>query len=350
MIECRTLLMEWYQANKRPLPWRESKNPYFIWLSEIILQQTRVEQGTPYFLRFKKHFPEISVLAYAPEDEVLKLWQGLGYYSRARNLHYAAQQVMNEFGGKFPSNYQQIIKLKGVGPYTAAAISSIAFSEAKAAVDGNVTRVISRLFGIIEPVNTGSRPKEIQLLADELLDRNAPGDFNQAIMEFGAIQCTPKKPSCESCPISSFCVAHKSGIVNNIPLKEKKIIRRSRFLHYLILSDGNDVLIQQRTGKDIWQGLFEFPMIETDEDEELNLKQLDDFVKKDLIIEKINKEKKHILSHQDLWARFYHIKTELKNLEIYQRVSIQELHTFALPRLIDRYLEFNVLNDEKNEH
>lgn len=343
--ESRSEILDWYNQNKRTLPWRESGDPYLIWLSEIILQQTRVEQGTPYYLAFSDRFKTVTDLANAAQDDILKMWQGLGYYSRARNLHAAAQQVRDQFGGVFPDNYDEIITLKGVGPYTAAAISSIAFNEAKAVVDGNVIRVIARLFGIEQAVNTTPVQKQIQQLADELLDVKNPGDFNQAMMEFGALFCAPKKPSCESCPLKMNCIAFKEDKVGSIPFKEKKLKRRSRFFHFLILKEVGNVLIEQRGPNDIWQGLFQFPLMETETDQELSREDLQQELKAEVEIEKIDVVKKHVLSHQDLYAKFYHLQADLNKVVNYKQVSINELHTFALPRLIDRYLESVVLDN-----
>jgi A/G-specific adenine glycosylase len=340
----KVLLTQWYELNKRTLPWRDSGDAYRIWLSEIILQQTRVEQGTPYYLAFTNRFKTITELADASEDEILKLWQGLGYYSRARNLHAAAKQIKNEHGGKFPTSYDSIIQLKGVGPYTAAAISSIAFNEAKAVVDGNVIRVISRLFGIEEAVNNAQVQKQIQALADELLDQDKPGMFNQAMMEFGALYCTPKSSNCAECVLSTFCIAKQNNLVDAIPFKEKKLKRRSRFFHFIVFENEGKTFLQQRGEKDVWQGLFQFPLIETESDFELDSDMINENLKSEIQINKVAQVKKHVLSHQDLWGRFYHVSGEIQNVSNYKLVSINELHTFALPRLIDRYLETEPFN------
>lgn len=337
-------LNRWYQHHMRELPWRETKDPYLIWLSEIILQQTRVEQGMPYYLRFRETFPSVSALAKAPEDAVMKLWQGLGYYSRARNLHAAAKQVVSEFGGQFPSGYAGLLTLKGVGPYTAAAIASIAYNEPKAVVDGNVIRVISRLFGIEKPVNEAAVQKRIATVAQSLLDRTHPGEHNQAIMDFGAMQCIPKNPNCRICPLRNHCEAHRAGLVDLLPKKTSKTKRRTRFLHFFITSDGDHILLQKRDTNDIWAGLYQFPMMETEHDNELSAKTISDHVGCDLLtVDRVNKARKHVLSHQDLFARFYHAR--VKNLEtsLLEATKTSELHRFALPRLIDRYLEHHDL-------
>lgn len=342
--EITETLLRWYVQHKRELPWRETKDAYLIWLSEIILQQTRVEQGMPYYLQFREAFPTVSELADAPEDTVMKLWQGLGYYSRARNLHAAAKQVVSEFNGQFPTDYAGLIQLKGVGPYTAAAIASIAFDEPKAVVDGNVIRVISRLFGIQEPVNESATQKRIAALAESLLDHRQPGEHNQAIMDFGALQCVPKSPNCQACPLLDDCEAHRLGLVGVLPKKTSKTKRRTRFLHFLVASDGEQLLLQKRGTDDIWAGLYQFPMKETEQDLELSTKDVGDHLgNKVQTIDRVTIAKKHVLSHQDLFARFYHVR--VKNLETspFEAIKTSELHRFALPRLIDRYLEHHDL-------
>ena len=230
-----------YQKIKRDLPWRSGKDPYFIWISEIVLQQTRVDQGTPYYLALTERFPTVTDLAKANEEEVLKYWQGLGYYSRARNLHAAAKQVVDQFNGEFPSDHKTLLSLKGIGPYTAAAISSICNNEAVATVDGNVHRVLSRIFGIEDPIDTTAGKKKFQQLASEMLDRTDPGTHNQAMMEFGALVCTPKKPSCSSCPIMNDCVALIEGKVFNLPFKEKKLTKRDRYFYYIDLRQNGNI-------------------------------------------------------------------------------------------------------------
>lgn len=330
----------WYTQHRRTLPWRVSKDPYLIWLSEVILQQTRVEQGIPYFLKFKDAFPHVQALANAEADHVMKLWQGLGYYSRARNLHTAAKQVATQHEGIFPSTYAEIIRLKGIGPYTAAAIASIAFEEPRAVVDGNVIRVVSRLFGIAEPVNESSVLRDIHGLADMLLNHSSPGEHNQAMMEFGAIHCTPASPACHRCPVAEFCAARARGMVNLIPRKLKKLKRKTRYLHYIIAVDGNHVPLRRRGTDDIWAGLYEFPLVETHEPGVLSTAEIKEVLDcETLAVQTVNPLKKHVLTHQDILATFYHVHT--KNLKPggYDLVKTGEVHTFALSRLIDRYLE-----------
>lgn len=333
---------KWYSQNLRDLPWRSTQNPYFIWLSEVILQQTRVEQGTPYYYRFIDRFPTVKDLAEANESDVLKLWEGLGYYSRARNLHTAAKTVQNDFGGKFPTNYNDIRNLKGIGDYTAAAIASLAFNLPHAVVDGNVYRVLSRYFGIETPIDSTKGKKEFYQLANELIDKKDPGQYNQAVMEFGAIQCTPKKPNCMYCPLQTSCAAFNNGTVDSLPVKEKKTKVRDRYFNYLVLTLNEKVYITQRVEKDIWKGLYEFPLIETSKAlKDGKLPDLPEWLKKsDLILRSSSKEYKHILSHQRIFTRFFTLelnnKIDSKNLML---VKESELSDFAFPRLILRFLD-----------
>jgi len=351
MILARSRLQNWYTENKRDLPWRSEPTPYHIWLSEIILQQTRVAQGMDYYLRFVDAFPTVYLLASAEEDQILKLWQGLGYYNRARNLHAAAKQVVKMHGGIFPDQYQGLLELKGVGPYTAAAIASIAYQLPHAAVDGNVIRVIARLHGIETPVDQGPTLKDIQGLADAFLSKELPGDHNQAMMELGAMICTPRKPNCVACPLRPECKAQKLGLIEVIPVKSKKVKRRSRYFHYLIVNDGEKTAIQQRNEKDIWAGLYEFPLIETAVDESLTDEEIKAHFGLDRInVIRVNPAAKHVLSHQDIHTRFYHVALSLDQVANCKLVTFEELHTFALPRLIDRYLENNSPIDGKKRH
>ncbi|MGY8943774.1 MAG: A/G-specific adenine glycosylase, partial [Flavobacteriales bacterium] len=255
-------LIYWYLQNNRELPWRKSKNPYFIWLSEIMLQQTRVAQGLAYYLKFTTSFPTVFDLAKADESTVLKMWQGLGYYSRARNLHFSAKQISKELNGVFPSTYEEIIKLKGIGDYTASAISSICFNEPTAVVDGNVYRVLSRYFGINTPTNSTLGIKEFKTLAQTLIDTSQPGTYNQALMDFGALHCKPQNPLCETCPFSDSCVAFEKKLTKELPVKEKKIKVRKRYFNFLVIkTDAHKTILTERKGKGIWQGLYQFPLI-----------------------------------------------------------------------------------------
>lgn len=261
-------LTDWYLTYKRELPWRNTTDPYLIWLSEIMLQQTRVAQGLPYFLTFVEHFPQVSDLAAANEEKVLRLWQGLGYYSRARNLHKTAQHVAFNLAGKFPDNYKALLTLPGIGEYTAAAVASFAYGEPVPVVDGNVYRVLSRYFGIQSDIAVPATRKEFSALALELMPKNAPALFNQAIMEFGALQCVPKNPDCSVCPLSGGCLALKYNNVDKLPIKSRKAKPKSRFFHYLVyIDEARQTRIVKRTDKGIWRNLYEFPVIETVQEE-----------------------------------------------------------------------------------
>ncbi|MEQ9188057.1 MAG: A/G-specific adenine glycosylase [Cryomorphaceae bacterium] len=351
MTASRTALRNWYLENKRDLPWRDDPSAYKTWLSEIILQQTRVAQGLDYYLRFVEQFPSVEHLAAAHEDQVLKLWQGLGYYSRARNLHAAAKRVVEAYEGHFPDSYEALLSLKGVGPYTAAAIASIAFGLPHAVVDGNVIRVITRLHGIEAAVELGQTAREIQRLADDFLDHHHPGDHNQAIMELGATLCTPRSPHCPACPLNNTCMAFKNGTAERIPVKRKKVKRRARYFHYLIGIESGKVAIQRRDTNDIWAGLYEFPLIETENKGMLSKDALEaGFNVDQMQVHRVNAGPKHVLSHQDIFAHFYHASFPLVKTAGYRIVSLEELHTFALPRLIDRYLENYDSNGGKKRH
>ena len=315
-------LILWYLQNKRDLPWRNTVNPYFIWLSEIILQQTRVAQGLPYFLRFTQAFPTVFDLAKASEEDVLKLWQGLGYYSRARNLHKTAQQVAFEFNGEFPKTYTELLKLKGIGEYTAAAIASFSYNESVPVVDGNVYRVLSRYFEVETDIASSGAKKEFTQLASELLPKGKANLFNQAIMEFGALQCVPKNPDCGNCVFNNSCAALQKKKVAVLPVKSKKVKVRTRHFNYLVFSDEIDnTLIQKRTQKGIWHNLYEFPLLETEtvmtEKELLKLLQNQQFVANEVLdIHRYNSETTtHKLTHQHLNINFWKIgvKEKLEN-------------------------------------
>lgn len=338
MAEFQVLITDWYRRNKRDLPWRNTTDPYLIWLSEIILQQTRVDQGKSYFEKFKTNYPTVIDLANASEQNILNDWQGLGYYSRARNMKVSANQVLDQFDGVFPSTFDEIKKLKGVGPYTAAAIASFAFNEKVAVVDGNVYRVLSRIFDIEKPIDSSEGIKAFQQLANTLIPDKNPGEFNQAIMEFGALHCTPTNPSCTDCPFEFSCEARAKNIISVRPVKKSKTKVRNRFFNYAIFENENEIVVQKRENKDIWQHLFEFPLYETNE--RLSTDQVVTHFEHlyQLEHQKISTEFKHILSHQHLFARFIHfneIPKSLKNLSIPKN----DLENHPLPRLIDRYLE-----------
>ncbi|GHB57100.1 A/G-specific adenine glycosylase [Persicitalea jodogahamensis] len=307
-------LIQWYHRHHRDLPWRQTTDPYKIWLSEIILQQTRVVQGMPYYLRFVEKYPTVQDLARADEQDVLRLWQGLGYYSRARNMHYTARQVVGEFGGKFPDSYSGLLKLKGVGEYTAAAIASFAFNEAVPAVDGNVYRVLARIFGIKTDIMHSSAKREFTAAAQRLIPADDPATFNQAMIEFGAIQCQPVAPDCLLCPFNESCYAFENGMQSFLPVKSKKAKARNRYLNYLVLEKGGLIAMKERIKKDVWKGLYDFPIIETLQEaqapEDLagegGLESL--MMAGRLIVP--DKTYVHLLSHQKLHVKFWQIKVE----------------------------------------
>ncbi|MFY0675027.1 MAG: A/G-specific adenine glycosylase [Bacteroidia bacterium] len=330
-------LLEWYRVNGRSLPWRETKDPYKVWLSEIILQQTRVNQGLPYYLKFVNNYPNVRSLASANEQQVLNDWQGLGYYSRARNLHAAAKQVVNEFNGQFPSTYEDIITLKGVGEYTAAAISSIAFNEPRAVLDGNVFRVLARVFNMHEDIAASASRKIFQAKADEFLDKANPAQFNQAIMDFGALQCTPKSPACITCPLNMLCEGLEKGKVNQLPVKTKKVKRRTRYFHFFREEGKTTIYLRTRSLKDIWQGLMELPLIES-EDQELSKQECSTLLSVDEKPE-LEFSKLHKLSHQDIHARFYKVKGRLKLTGEYEEIDSESLGQKPVPRLIEEYFQ-----------
>ena len=309
-------LIYWYLQTKRDLPWRKTRDPYLVWLSEIILQQTRVSQGMSYYLTFSSVFPTVEDLANAEESKVLKMWQGLGYYSRARNLHFTAKYVSNELSGVFPTSYKELIKLKGIGDYTASAISSICFDEPAAVVDGNVYRVLSRFFKIETPINSTKGIKEFKDLAQSLLDTTKPGVYNQAIMDFGALQCKPKSPNCYECPMSTNCIAFENKLVKQLPTKEKKLkIKKKYFNFFVFVTKKNKTIFEERKGKGIWQGLYQFPLIETINEVHVeDLDNLPDFqalVPENAVIQLFNENSIiHKLSHQHLFTKFWIIKTD----------------------------------------
>lgn len=340
-------LIDWYLEHKREMPWRETKNPYFIWLSEIILQQTRVAQGLPYYLAFTQAYPTVQQLAAAPQEDVLKLWQGLGYYSRARNLHATAQMVIDNYNGVFPDNYTELLKLKGVGDYTASAIASICYNEPTAVVDGNVYRVLSRVFGIDTPINSSQGVKEFKQLATELLDKKRPADFNQAIMEFGAIQCTPKNPYCLHCVFSDRCAALQENKIHELPVKINKTKVKKRYLNYMFINTGNgETVLHERKGKGIWQGLYEFPVIEADgewgEDRfRESVKNHNLFQEiKDMEITRYNDTPIiHKLSHQHLYTTFWIIDVAEIDGETILTHTIRD---YPVPVLIANFIEKNI--------
>ena len=347
-------LCEWYDAHKRDLPWRHSRDPYIIWISEIILQQTRVAQGLDYFNRFVERFPDIRSLAEASEDEVLKYWQGLGYYSRARNLHAAARFMAEHYDARFPQTYPEVRALKGIGDYTAAAIVSFAWNLPYAVVDGNVYRVLARFFGIDTPIDTGAGKKYFAELAQRLLPPKRAGLHNQAIMELGALQCVPQAPACTACPLADACVAYANQSVSLFPVKQGRTKTRDRFFHYFYIIYNGKTFLQKRTKNDIWKGLYEFPLIETDEAcEWTELSHTNEF---DRLFSGISKRMlrsvsplyKHVLSHQTLYTTFYQLEiNEAGGLpHDFDQVPIEGLDQYAVPRLIQKYLD-SLVRDTK---
>ncbi|RYM32551.1 A/G-specific adenine glycosylase [Brumimicrobium glaciale] len=330
----------WYRQNHRNLPWRDTKNPYKIWLSEVIMQQTRVDQGKSYYYKFIENYPDVFSLASADEQEVLRLWQGLGYYSRARNLHSAAQQVVNDFDGVFPNTYKDIKSLKGVGDYTASAIASFAYDLPYAVLDGNAFRVLSRYFNDNTPIDTGQGAKLFKTYAEEVLNREDPAEFNQAIMEIGAMVCKPKNPDCENCPLADTCLAFNEGDPLQLPVKSKKVKVTTRHFHYLIYP-SQDIQLIKREGKGIWQNMYEFPVLEL-EDKKLK-KEVSAIVKDKYGVNIIKRifDERHILTHQHINATFWEVDEMLKGDTIIV-TDLNLINDLPLPRLIERFLENNV--------
>jgi A/G-specific adenine glycosylase len=334
-------ILSWYSKNKRPLPWRKTKDPYKIWLSEIILQQTRVAQGLPYYEKFVIAYPCVEDLAAAKEEDILKLWQGLGYYSRARNLHATAKIVTSEFNGNFPSTYIDLLKLKGIGDYTASAIASICYNEARPVVDGNVYRVLARYYGIDLPINETKGIKYFKELAIEIMDAKEIADYNQGIMEFGAKQCTPQKPDCNSCPLSVSCVGLQQNKIKELPLKIKKGKIRKRYFNYLVLVDGlGNTLLNKRIANGIWKNLFEFPLIESikllEEQEvraeitnttKINFKNLFSWQEQPII---------HKLSHQHIITTFWIVET---SHELPNGIPLGKIEAYPVPVLMAEFIE-----------
>ncbi|RIW18131.1 A/G-specific adenine glycosylase [Algoriphagus lacus] len=332
-------IISWYKANPRELPWRGTTDPYKIWLSEIILQQTRVAQGLPYYYAFSETYPTVKDLALAPESEVLRLWQGLGYYSRARNLHSCAKFIWYELGGIFPNTYSELLKLKGVGSYTAAAISSFAFGEVKAVVDGNVFRVLARYFGIDTDIASGKAKIEFETLANKLIPNENPGEYNQAIMDFGARLCVPKNPDCPKCPLKETCFAYQKNLVKDLPVKINKTKVKERNLHYYVIRCGENWVWKKRKSGDIWEGLHDFPHSEGEPAPYLGISE-----EKPRLIPK---KYRHILSHQRLNASFSELEIPLeKHQELskwcenegYLLVAENEIEYLAKPKLIVNFL------------
>jgi len=344
------ILLEWYKLNQRARPWRESRDPYLIWISEVILQQTRVGQGLKYYLRFIERFPAIEDLARSEEKEVLKAWQGLGYYSRARNLHAAAKDIFFNQNGVFPKTYDEMVRLKGIGPYTAAAIASIAFDQPYPVVDGNVLRFLSRYFGIKVPVNKFQGKKMIHNKAFSLIDQNQPGTFNQAIMEFGALQCRPGRPDCKSCPLKTSCYANINDEVDLLPVTSKAKRQRIRHFYYLVITGKDEkgarqICLKKREGKDVWKNLYDFPLIETERKiPEKTLFYSSEWKKlihgRTLVLTGKSRIYKHILTHQVIYSRFFIYRQTgvLYSNPPCIAVSLDEIDNYPVPRLVEQFL------------
>jgi A/G-specific adenine glycosylase len=341
------ILLDWNRtANYRQMPWKGEKDPYLVWLSEIILQQTRVEQGLPYFERFKETYPTVKKLADAPEDDVMRLWQGLGYYSRARNLHATAKHIAYELKGVFPSTYPDIVKLKGIGPYTAAAIASFVFGERQAVVDGNVIRVLSRVYGISLPFDTTEGKKEFSALAQKLISHECPGEYNQAIMDFGAQICVPASPKCDGCPFSDRCLAYKENRQDELPVRAKRIVKKERFFYYLVLKNDKEIIISKRGAGDIWHGLYELPMIEFIKPQKNLKKAVAEYLGQPIDALDYSKPYTQQLTHQTIQSVFIFVDLpDFQDIAIGGtiKVPLKKLHTFGFPKVVHLFLRENSL-------
>lgn len=356
----KLIIRRWYEKNNRELPWRLTRDPYSIWISEVILQQTRVDQGLDYYKRFIETFPDVGSLALAGEDQVLKIWQGLGYYSRARNLHRAAKYILEHLGGQFPGTYNELLELRGVGPYTAAAIASICFGEARAVVDGNVSRVIARLYGVEEPVNRPEGMKQVSRLAQELMEEEAegpyravhepagltdPGRHNQAMMEFGTLQCIPVSPRCEACPLAHMCNANRTGRVEELPLKVRGKRPVDRWFNFYIITSNGETILEKRDETDIWGSLYQFPMIESKgpRSREEAVKEIAPLLKeRKITLQHFSEPVRHQLTHRTIHARFIHLEVSPLQPGLppgWIVVPGDQVDRYPVPRLIHRYLE-----------
>jgi A/G-specific adenine glycosylase len=342
------LIIDWYRLNKRDLPWRQTRDPYKIWVSEVILQQTRVEQGLAYYQRFTHKFPDIESLAKAQEEEVMKIWQGLGYYSRALNMHQAAQSLFTDHQAKFPASYNEIIKMKGIGDYSASAISSIAFGEAHPVVDGNVKRVVARYEGISDPLNTTACRKKIKTFLNQHIDRRQPGIFNQAVMELGALVCKPKQPFCPGCPVRQGCFSFNNGRVAEFPVVTRSKPLKVRFFNYLVIIGGEGqekfTWLRKRTLPDIWKNLYDFPLIETEID--FSLDEIQSCKEWEAIFGKFSVKaepdlisSRHLLSHQELRITFLQVIADQFESNLFLKTMISNIHKFPVPRLIEKYFK-----------
>jgi len=339
--------MAWEKTRDRPMPWKGIKDPYKIWLSEIMLQQTQVKQGLPYYEKFTTNYPTVFDLANAPEEKVMLDWAGLGYYNRARNLHFTAKTVANELNGKFPEDFDGLVALKGIGTYTAAAIASFAYNKPHAVVDGNVMRVISRVFAIEEPVDTTKGKRAISELAQKLIDKLQPAVYNQAIMDFGATVCTPSNPACPTCPMKKHCLAFKQKLVSDFPVVAKRMVLKERHLHYFVMEHNGQLLMKQRLENDIWKGLYDFPMLETNGNATFS-----GLVKRKVVQEWVGgqafkrehvEKQKHALSHQKLFIHFHRSQVSNKTFKHlskhFKPIATASLKEIAFPKPIDNYLK-----------
>lgn len=342
----KNILLGWYKENKRDLPWRKTKDPYKIWLSEIILQQTRISQGLPYYCKFLEEYENIQAFAMASETEILRNWQGLGYYSRARNMLKCAKMIVEWYHGVFPDNYLDLLKLPGVGAYTAAAMASISFDQTVPVIDGNVYRVLSRVFGIEEDIQSTRAKNLFRKLAEELMPEKNPGDYNQAIMEFGAMHCTPHNPGCESCIFSTQCYANLNKAQSRLPVNLKKNKNHIRYFHYLVIRYNDHIFMNKRENKDIWYGLFDFPLIESPHQQiDFSRDKITRYLSKTHLIEH-KRNFKHVLTHQLIYAAFYRWSLDsladefIINLPKTGRFySMEEIEKLPKPGLIDKYLK-----------
>jgi len=341
-MDFSTTIINWYNQNKRDLPWRNTQNAYKIWLSEIILQQTRVSQGLPYYLAFEENFPTVNHLAQADEQKVLRLWQGLGYYSRARNLHYTAKIVVSDYKATFPQTYNELLKLKGIGSYTAAAIASFSSNEPVAVVDGNVFRILARIFDVTLDIAQNSSKKYFQELAESLMDKSKPALFNQAMMEFGALQCVPKNPDCAICVFNDRCEALKLKKITDLPFKSKKIKVKKRYFNYILLQDKvNAIILEKRTHQDIWKNLYQLPLIESEtpisENDVIQLAEERWQLKESNLVTYFSGlDVKHKLSHQELYIKFFNLQVTEK---MDTAIAIQDLKSYPFPIVIHNFLE-----------
>jgi A/G-specific adenine glycosylase len=340
LLDFSIILLEWHRENAIAHPWKKDKDPYKIWLSEVILQQTRVEQGTPYYLRFLENYPNIQSLAEASEDEVFKLWEGLGYYSRAKNLLFTAKKIAFELKGSFPSTYEDLLNLKGVGKYTAAAIASFAFNLPHAVVDGNVIRVLTRYFGIETPSDTAEGIKLIEDLAHKILNKENPGSHNQAIMDFGSMICKPQKPLCMSCPFQGTCKALQGNQgPNSFPVKKRKIQKSNLYLYYIVFIKEDEIAIRKRTLKEIWPNLYEFYLIESSDVKKDPLE-----VSQNLNVVNVSKAYKHLLTHRNLEIYFIQCEFSGNNPQLPEGMFFTKNFTkFAFPKVLNSYIKENGL-------